>query len=424
MDTGQGYSYDASGNTTADAGSQTYTYDGENKMVEASNGSGPIGTYTYDGDGKRVKKYVPSTGEVTVFVYDASGKSVAEYSTIVTNSTFAKVNYLTSDNLGSPRINTDAAGNVISRHDYHPFGEEIDGTGDRTTGLSYGDDSVRKQFTGYERDGEVDLDFAGTRYSNFTRGRFLSPDPLMASGRTVSPKTWNRYTYVLNNPLKYVDPDGMDVRLLDKKATENLLKTLPEKLRDKVRKHIGKDGTLKSGVLDNIKSDDKNFQDLRSMVNYKDVTEVMTATDSTGENKAQFFQRTAKENKEYDIQNYMKNNNASREDAEKFFSDLGSTWEDSAYYGYTLNSSESPSGNLRIVVTDQTGEASGVSEETAVVSTGHELYGHGLLYREGKPYGHDKVPDAFFDEIEKRTTTNYRNGLPKTDSPKSIKPKQ
>ncbi|MEP6850910.1 MAG: hypothetical protein ABI999_18780 [Acidobacteriota bacterium] len=58
---------------------------------------------------------------------------MAEYSTIVANSTDAKISYLTSDHLGSPRINTDQNGAVIARHDYMPFGEEIDGTGGRTT---------------------------------------------------------------------------------------------------------------------------------------------------------------------------------------------------------------------------------------------------------------------------------------------------
>jgi hypothetical protein len=37
----------------------------------------------------------------------------------------------------------------------------------------------------------------------------MSPDPLMASATVYDPQTWNRYTYVLNNPLKYTDPTGM-----------------------------------------------------------------------------------------------------------------------------------------------------------------------------------------------------------------------
>ncbi len=98
-----------------------------------------------------------------MFVYDAAGKEIAEYSTIVASSNDAKIAYLTNDHLGSPRINTDAVGNVIARHDYHPFGEEITiaTTPQRTSGLGYADDTVRKQFTGYERDRETELDFAG-----------------------------------------------------------------------------------------------------------------------------------------------------------------------------------------------------------------------------------------------------------------------
>ena len=164
---GQGYTYDAAGNVISDAEGRTFTYDGENKQIEAKNSTNTtLGTYFFDGDGKRVKKYVPSTGETTVFVYDASGKLVAEYSTNVVPVQDAKVNYLTSDHLGSPRINTDQNGAVIARHDYHPFGEEIF-TAQRTAELNYSADSVRKQFTGYERDPETDLDFAQARmYAN------------------------------------------------------------------------------------------------------------------------------------------------------------------------------------------------------------------------------------------------------------------
>jgi len=79
----------------------------------------------------------------------------------------------------------------------------------RTAALGYTNDTIRKQFTGYERDTETDLDFAQARMHNFNLGRFSSPDPLMASAKRVFPQTWNRYTYVLNNPLNLIDPSGM-----------------------------------------------------------------------------------------------------------------------------------------------------------------------------------------------------------------------
>jgi RHS repeat-associated protein len=133
----------------------------------------PIGEFFYDGDGKRVKKKVGD--EITIFVYDAAGKQIAEYSTTVINSTDAKVNHLTNDHLGSPSINTDRDGQVIGRHDYHPFGEEI-ATAQRTTILDYSGDPETKRFTGYERDNETDIDFAEARYYNHALGRFASTD--------------------------------------------------------------------------------------------------------------------------------------------------------------------------------------------------------------------------------------------------------
>ncbi len=215
--TSSGYSYDSSGNMTADPQSRTFVYDAENKQVEVIDDSVTVGEYFYDGDGKRVKKVVPGTGETTIFVYDAAGKQIAEYSTIVEGSSTAKVAYLTNDHLGSPRINTDAIGNVTARHDYHPFGEEI-ATSQRTSGLGYTDDTVRKQFTGYERDGETNLDFSQARYYSSGTGRFSRPDTyssrvVMIGGISLhlfsaQPQNWNVYSYCRGNPMKYIDPDG------------------------------------------------------------------------------------------------------------------------------------------------------------------------------------------------------------------------
>jgi RHS repeat-associated protein len=196
-----GYQFDSSGNTKTDANGQTFVYDAENKQVEVKNSSNQtVGQYFYDGDGKRIKKVVPATQETTLFVYDASGKMVAEYSTVLSQT--PQVSYLTSDHLGSPRINTDANGQVIARHDYQPFGEEIQRA-------SYGADSTRQKFTGYERDTESKLDFAQARMFGSGVGRFTSPDPLTRSMKVWSPQSFNRYSYVGNNPTNFVDPSGL-----------------------------------------------------------------------------------------------------------------------------------------------------------------------------------------------------------------------
>src|SRR5437867_5230935 len=67
-----------------------------------------------------------------------------------------------------------------------------------------------QKFTGKERDGETGLDNFGARYFSGPEGRFTSPDPLMASATARDPQTWNRYAYGLNNPLRFIDPTGMD----------------------------------------------------------------------------------------------------------------------------------------------------------------------------------------------------------------------
>ncbi|MGD9588460.1 MAG: RHS repeat-associated core domain-containing protein [Pyrinomonadaceae bacterium] len=146
---------------------------------------------------------------MTIFVYDAAGKLVAEYSTIVASTNDAKVAYLTNDHLGSPRINTDKNGNVTARHDYHPFGEEI-ATSQRIAELDYESDTVRKQFTGYERDEETGSDFAEARYYTNALGRFSSTDPENYGAAVLDPQTWNGYAYVINNPSNFVDPDGLE----------------------------------------------------------------------------------------------------------------------------------------------------------------------------------------------------------------------
>lgn len=127
---------------------------------------------------------------------------------MITIEPTAGTQYSTTDMLGSPRVITDSSGNVISRHDYMPFGEEIfAGTGGRTSGQGFGGtESLRKKFTGYERDSETGLDFAKARYYASTNGRFNSPD--VAGPDLTNPQTLNKYRYALNNPLLYVDPSG------------------------------------------------------------------------------------------------------------------------------------------------------------------------------------------------------------------------
>jgi RHS repeat-associated protein len=110
------------------------------------------------------------------------------------------VRYYWSDHLGTTRIVTDASGNVCYEADFYPYGGERAVT--TTCSQSY-------KFTGKERDTETGNDNFGARYYPNNLGRFLTPDPLMASGRASNPQSWNRYAYTLNNPVRFIDPNGL-----------------------------------------------------------------------------------------------------------------------------------------------------------------------------------------------------------------------
>ena len=139
--------------------------------------------------------------------YDAFGNLAAEYST-AQNTSPCTTCYLSFDHLGSVRMLTDGSGNVVARHDYLPFGEEIP-AGYAGRGSQYGSTAdVDTKFTGQVRDSETGLDDFGARYFGSALGRFTGPDPKSAGVNLGNPQSWNGYSYVWNNPLALVDRNG------------------------------------------------------------------------------------------------------------------------------------------------------------------------------------------------------------------------
>ncbi len=226
--------YNSVGNLTTDtySGSAvTREYDGENRIVSETQSAGLAGAYTYDASGQRVRRTVGSTS--TWHVYGMGRELLAEYAVngaavspqkeygyrngrllviAEPNAGNNAVQWLVADQLGTPRIIADKTGSLagIRRHDYLPFGEELyAGTGNRTITSGYGGDNVRQKFTSYERDNESGLDYAQARYYSSVQGRFTSIDPLIWFGYLKRPQSWNRYSHAINNPLRYVDPDGL-----------------------------------------------------------------------------------------------------------------------------------------------------------------------------------------------------------------------
>jgi RHS repeat-associated protein len=165
------------------------------------------------GDGERVKK---STG--TIYWGLAGGEPLAE-SDVGANLTKefiffggkriarldlsgGAVHYYFSDHLGSSNVVTNATGATIEEEsEFYPFGGErliIDTLPDQ-----------QYKFTGKERDPESGLDYFGARYYSSSLGRFATVDPKAIGLRhLVNPQKFNRYAYVLNNPISLFDPNG------------------------------------------------------------------------------------------------------------------------------------------------------------------------------------------------------------------------
>jgi RHS repeat-associated protein len=115
----------------------------------------------------------------------------------------SSIDYYFSDHLGTTRVVTDSSGNILDDSDFYPFGGERPIVGP-SSGNTY-------KFTGKERDSESGLDNFGARHYASSMGRFMTPDPAGIAFSVLSaPQSWNLYSYVQNNPLKFTDPDGRE----------------------------------------------------------------------------------------------------------------------------------------------------------------------------------------------------------------------
>jgi RHS repeat-associated protein len=190
--------YDLNGNMTA-RGSQTLTWDVENRLVTVSGGA----SFVYDGDGNRVKK--TEGGQTTVYVnkyYEknvTTGEVTTSYylgSKLVAQRKGTTLSYVMQDHLGSTSVTANSSG--ISNGDirYTPFGH---------TRFSTGIIPTDKKFTGQRLDA-TGLYYYGARYYDATIGRFISPDTIVPN--FANPQSLNRYSYCYNNPLRYTDPTG------------------------------------------------------------------------------------------------------------------------------------------------------------------------------------------------------------------------
>ncbi len=215
LSSGESYEYDANGNMTERVeGGVTYAqeFDIENRLESVTVNS-QMTTFVYDGDGNLVKKIKPD-GTSTLYIggiyevdLNSGGSATKKTSYYPSGGMRVEVvggsntlYYLLKDHLGSASMVLDNSGNVVqnSEQRYYPFGEK------RLTGAVMLTD---KLFTGQREMAELGgIYHYGARFYSPKLGRFLSADTIVPGAG--NPQNLNRYAYVMNNPLKFVDPTG------------------------------------------------------------------------------------------------------------------------------------------------------------------------------------------------------------------------
>jgi len=204
--------YDDNGNITGKTVASvdtTYVYDEADRMEEVKDDSGAvIAAYYYDPFGRRLWKndgsgriYYAYSDEGLIGEYESSGTEIKTYGYAIgsqwgTNPLFQKVGttyyWYHNDHQGTPQKMTDTAGTVVWSAKYDSFGRATIDTETITNNL---------RFPGQYYDAETGLHYNWNRYYDPETGRYMRVDPV---GEGL-----NLYLYVQNNPLKYIDPEGL-----------------------------------------------------------------------------------------------------------------------------------------------------------------------------------------------------------------------
>jgi len=185
-----------------DKNSITFNYDmNQNRFIKSQKFTdtyylGKGYEYTEDGNGNITHKYL---------IY-ANGKVVAVHNEVTSKQELLLgkkgihyTQYLHYDSLGSVDTITNQDGVVVERMAYKPFGEKLDL-------VKLQESITNRGFTGHEHIEDTPFIHMNARLYDPTIGRFLSADTYIQAAYDT--QSYNRYSYVRNNPLKYVDPSG------------------------------------------------------------------------------------------------------------------------------------------------------------------------------------------------------------------------
>jgi RHS repeat-associated protein len=197
--------YDPNGSLVSGDG-KYYEYNDANQLVrvrENDQNGKVIAEYFYDYTGQRVKKvengvttyYIGKHYETNVVAgkadntsyFFADGERVAKKDSTGTY-------FFHPDHLDGVNAVTNAAGAVVAKTSYLPFGEIRQGGQEKFS------------YTGKEKDKATDLYYFDSRFNSPELRHFTQAD--IADPDLDDPQDLNRYAYVGNNPLSYVDPDG------------------------------------------------------------------------------------------------------------------------------------------------------------------------------------------------------------------------
>src|SRR5882724_2598723 len=214
-----GFSYDNAGNVTFDGG-QTFTYDATGQQTNASY-SGYSLQQSYDCDRLRVKKVENGVGTYYLRSSVMGGQVVAELnwysvawdwgrgyvyagSQLLAVQQSNSVNWMHEDPVTKSKRVTNSAGTVVSTIELDPWGADTN----RSNNAAF----QPKKFTSYERDGNG-ADEAMFRRYNRWHSRFDQPDPYDGSYDLANPQSFNRYSYVQNDPVNHTDPSGLEMMM-------------------------------------------------------------------------------------------------------------------------------------------------------------------------------------------------------------------
>lgn len=121
------------------------------------------------------------------------------------NGTSQQILDITTDNLGSPIMLTNHNGGIEEQYSFDAWGRRRN-PADWTYNSIPAAQKMIRGYTGHEHLDELDLINMNGRIYYPVLGRFIEPDPLVQDPSDI--QNMNRYSYVLNNPLKYIDPSG------------------------------------------------------------------------------------------------------------------------------------------------------------------------------------------------------------------------